>query len=69
MDPYARSSDNQIILALEQIGMWAAVTRKDGLTSDMHAEQWSQGELQLLCLARAMLREGKILVLDEITSR
>ena len=69
MDPYARSSDEQIVLALEQVGMWAAVTRNGGLNSDMHAEHWSQGELQLLCLARAILREGNILILDEITSR
>jgi ATP-binding cassette subfamily C (CFTR/MRP) protein 1 len=69
MDPHARCSDVQILAALEQIGLWKAVACKGGLDCDMHAEQWSQGERQLLCLARTMLRGGKILILDEVTSR
>jgi ATP-binding cassette subfamily C (CFTR/MRP) protein 1 len=69
LDPYAHRSDEQVASSLEQVGMLAAVTSKGGLSSDMHADQWSQGERQLLCLARSMLREGNILILDEITSR
>lgn len=69
MDPYGCKSDEQITLALEQVGLWASVVSNGGLNGNMQADQWSQGERQLLCLARAMLREGNILILDEITSR
>ena len=39
LDPYARKSDEQIALVLEQVGLWAAVTSKRGLDGDMYAEQ------------------------------
>ncbi|KAJ5799707.1 uncharacterized protein N7518_001775 [Penicillium psychrosexuale] len=35
----------------------------------MKVTTWSQGQKQLLCLARAMVPKGKVLILDEVTSK
>ncbi len=65
LDPARSRSDERIVASLQQSHIWDLVSEKGGLDVELQQENFSSGQLQLISLARALLRSSAVLILDE----
>jgi len=68
LDPLGAATDAQLADALRMVGLFTSLEALDESCVSEEGGNWSAGQRQLLCLARAVLRRTRVVLADEATS-
>ncbi|CAD8125126.1 unnamed protein product [Paramecium sonneborni] len=70
IDPLNQRTDEEIIQVLEQCCLKDLTTQRNGLNTQISegGDNLSSGEKQLICIARAVLKKSKVVLIDEATA-
>lgn len=69
LDPLQLVDDERIAAVLERLNLAAWVEANGGLGANLKDESLSHAQKQIFSLARAVLRPGQIVIMDEVVSR
>lgn len=68
IDPFHKYSDEKILDIVENFGLFSDQKNKLDIIIQENGENLNSGEKQLICFARTVIKNNKIILLDEATS-